>query len=93
MIVIDMDMPKCCGTCNMSGTGACKEWMKLKGYDMGQKRADTCPIKCDIEDIKAELQTIRDMYEGCEYIGDKARRDELWHVLEVIDKHIKGESK
>lgn len=39
-----------------------------------------------IERIRAEIQAIMDMYEGCEYIGDKARRDELWHVLEIIDK-------
>jgi hypothetical protein len=40
-----------------------------------------------IDDIKAEIQASMDMYKGCEYIGDKARRDELWHVLEIIDKH------
>ena len=54
MIVIDMDIPKCCGTCRMSGTDVCNEWTNLKGYEMGQKRADTCPIKCDIEQIRAE---------------------------------------
>ena len=40
-----------------------------------------------IDDIKAEIQASMDMYKGCEYIGDKARRDELWHVLEIIDRH------
>ena len=43
--------------------------------------------KSVVEDIKAEIQASMDMYKGCEYIGDKARRDELWHVLEIIDKH------
>ena len=89
MIVIDMDMPKCCGTCNMSGTGACKEWMNLKGYDMGQKRADTCPIKCDIEDIKAEIEQI--VNEGEEV--EKRWSRGLHYALKIIDKHIKGEQK
>ena len=40
-----------------------------------------------LEQIRVEIQAIMDMYEGCEYIGDKARRDELWHVLEIIDKY------
>ena len=38
-----------------------------------------------LDDVKAEIKTVMDMYKGCEYIGDKARRDELWHVLEIID--------
>ena len=87
MIVIDMDMPKCCGTCNMSGTGACREWTNLKGYDIGQKRADTCPIKCDIEDIKAEITEIRDSWETDCY-HDEA--DALDKALKIIDKHISG---
>jgi hypothetical protein len=46
MIVIkDMDMPKTCGGCRMSGTDVCTEWFGLKGYEMGNKRADTCPLQ------------------------------------------------
>ena len=40
----DMEMPKSCGECNCSGTGVCKEWVYLNGYDLGKKRADTCPL-------------------------------------------------
>jgi hypothetical protein len=83
MIVIDMDMPKCCGTCNMSGTGACKEWMDLKGYDMGQKRADTCPIKCDIEQIRAEIDRLH-YHPKLDFIKND---DVVEMALEVIDKY------
>ena len=56
-------------------------------------KVDAVPMSV-IEDIKAEIHAVMDMYKGCEYIGDKARRDELWHVLEIIDKHIgKGGTK
>lgn len=100
MIVIDMDMPKNCFDCEFSLIDANGSYCAVaddeirEGLDVyidTNNRSDICPIKCDIEDIKGEIQVIRDMYEGCEYIGDKARRDELWHVLEVIDKHTKGE--
>lgn len=57
------------------------------GYTQAKREFDSI-----IEDIKAEIQMVMDMYEGCEYIGDKARRDELWHVLEIIDKHIGKEN-
>ncbi len=60
----------------------------LKKFD---NMPSVTPSNKIIEDIKAEIQAIMDMYEGCEYIGDKARRDELWHVLEIIDKHIGAE--
>ena len=40
----DIDMPKSCGECNCSGTGVCKKWVSLNGYDLGKKRADDCPL-------------------------------------------------
>ena len=94
MIVIDMDMPKCWDDCRFNnGCECCLIDAVCTDETAGEngELPSFCPIKCDIEDIKAEIQTVRDMYEGCEYIGDKARHDELWHVLEIIDKHIKGE--
>lgn len=45
-----------------------------------------------LDDVKAEIKMVMDMYKGCEYIGDKARRDELWHVLEILDNIGKAES-
>ena len=80
MIVIDMDMPKCCGTCRMSETDVCKEWTNLKGYEMGQKRADFCPIVCTIEDIKAEIIQMNSL----DYVEPISCEE----VIEIIDKHI-----
>ena len=89
MIVIDMDMPKCCGTCEMSGTGVCKEWIGLIGYEMGKKRADTCPIKCDIEDIKAQIQRL-----PYQEIFESVSRQAIVDVtLEIIDNHISRKEK
>lgn len=69
----------------MSGTGVCKEWMNLKNYDIGQKRADSCPIKCDIEDIKAEIEEkISCNYGSLVECGMKM-------ALDIIDKHIGAE--
>ena len=48
------------------------------------------PLEKVFEDIKEEIRMVMDMYKGCEYIGDKARRDEFWHVLEIIEKHTSG---
>ena len=55
--------------------------------DIYNSKADFCPIKCDIEDIKAEIS---------EYKDDKvihAERNEMIDiVLEIISKHTKGDT-
>ena len=83
MIVIDMDMTKSCGECKCSGTGICREWMKMSGYDMGNKRSLKCPIKCNIDDIKAEIRKL-------EWYGDDAFWDGVNAVSDIIDKYISG---
>ena len=37
VILAEMDMPKSCGGCRMSGTDVCNEWFNLKGYEIGKK--------------------------------------------------------
>lgn len=44
VIINGMEMPKSCGGCELSGTGVCKSWSQVQGYDMGQKRAQDCPL-------------------------------------------------
>ena len=95
MIVIDMDMPKSCGSCRMSGTDVCNEWTNLKGYDMGQKIADSCPIKCDIDDIKAEIREETDCPYGDKCLGANCPSNTDCmimgeHVIWIINKHISG---
>ena len=66
------------------------EILKHRSYLEGFHKANQMYYKM-FNDIKTEIQASMDMYKGCEYIGDKARRDELWHVLEIIDKHTEKE--
>ena len=84
MIVIDMDMPKNCVECKIE----CKHKVTAhirysrEQFDIPQD----CPIKCDIEDIKAELISLW---------GNEPCSNEcgcLDEVLEIIDKHTKGDS-
>ena len=52
MIVVKGKMPKCCGTCEASGTGACGIWMKNKDL---QTIAQDCPIVGEIPDEHGDL--------------------------------------
>ena len=80
MIVIDMDMPKNCMDCPIK----C-----IKFYPNDDKSC--CPIKCDIEDIKAEIKDEMDDI-ACgimaKYSSDEAYYNALGWALNVIDKHI-----
>lgn len=48
MIVVDMDMPKTCGTCKLSVGYTCTKWLKLYPDEMASKKADDCPIVSQI---------------------------------------------
>ena len=80
MIVIDMDMPTDCVDCPI-------ECFPYGGEDTDYsttKRPSFCCIKCDIEDIKAEIEEkISRNYGSLIECGMKM-------ALETIDKHIKG---
>lgn len=88
MIVIDMDMPKSCEKCKFfDGEDMCY----VDGtYAINPSRISVrpswCPIKCDIEDIKAELISLW---------GNEPCSNEcgcLDEVLEIIDMHTKENS-
>ena len=86
MIVIDMDMPKSCKECRWHGVNDYgNEYCKFmrKGF-----RANdfVCPIKCDIKDIRAEIEQTVD--ENPEY--DERWSRGLHYALCIIDKHIGG---
>ena len=51
-------------------------------------KPDWCPIKCDIDDIKAELKEMADSYN---WHYDIPRRDALRYAILVIDKHTEKE--
>ena len=85
MIVIDMDMPLNCRECPLRqrsekymGENYCMGMLgKPIKSDIFTKRADFCPIKCDIEDIKADIEHMETLVTKFE-------------VLRVIDKYTKG---
>ena len=92
-----MDMPKTCEKCDIS---EClfhgKEWFTVdekKNYR--DSRAEGCLIKCDIEDIKAEIMNERDDI-ACgvmaKYSSDEAYYNALGWVLNIIDKHCGKEN-
>lgn len=86
MIVIDMDMPKTCEKCDIT---KCffhgKEWFTVdekKHYR--NSRAEGCLIKCDIDDIKAEIKLIQKEDMECDGCSD------MGMVLDIIDKQTAG---
>lgn len=84
MIVIDTDyIPRCCGDCYVGFTKqiGCEKHIGFENYVI--ERHPDCPIKCNIEDIKAEIR---------QNIGDNLyKNDGLYHALQIIDKHTKGD--
>jgi len=57
VIVTGMDMPKYCGSCDMSGTGACRKWMCLTSLEIGKKRAEDCSLK-SIDGLIEKIENI-----------------------------------
>ena len=77
MIVIDMDMPKSCYSCPIT-------CIKFYPHDVTDgSRPDFCPIKCDIDDIKVE---INDEMNFCAKTS-KYTRSGFDTALNIIDKH------
>lgn len=75
MIVIDMDMPTSCRDCYMM----CADIKRNH-----TERPQNCPIKCDIEDIRAEIKSIQKEDMECDGCSD------MGMVLDIIDKQTAG---
>lgn len=95
MIVIDMDMPKSCEECVFfDGEDMCyADGTFALSQSAFENRPKWCPIKCDIEDIKAEIVEHQNIVEEAlhfdkkhEFYNGKWAGIEL--ALGVIDKHI-----
>lgn len=80
MIVIDMDMPKNCYVCELSDISACPI-VHRRAAESGEGRLTDCPIKCDIEDIRAEIKAYSDKLELCKVAPS------MEYVLQIIDKY------
>ena len=95
MIVIDMDMPKSCDECAFfDGEDMCyADGTFALSQSAFENRPKWCPIKCDVEDIKAEIDELEVENITCYYETNKLGdctvicKDE---VLAIIDKLTKG---
>ena len=87
IIVTGMDMPKYCGSCDMSGTGVCRKWMCLTSYEMGKKRAEDCSLK-SIDGLIDKINS-KKIYKGRAYYSDMhdADMDKIHDI--ALDKAIK----
>lgn len=87
MIVIDMDMPTKCMNCQLLGrdTMYCQVYPRkdLNLIKVANGKPDWCPIKCDIEDIKAEISK----QAWAIAISDTSRANGMWDAYRVIDKY------
>ena len=97
MIVIDMDMPTSCCECPMCHPkGKDEPWnyacfqgmMDINLDEWDEKRHPNCPIKCDIEDIKAEIKAEMREHDGIDdfYTGIRCG---LRYANGFINKHTK----
>ena len=93
MIILDTDMPKKCMDCQLLGRDEmyCTLYPRkeLDVITVATSKPDWCPIKCDIEDIKAEFTSLypKNVYGGLELDG-RSCVFSLNKIFEVIDNHI-----
>lgn len=76
MIVIDTDMPKSCEKCFVT-------FCPCKRTNVRDK--DICPIKCDIEQIRAEIERLH-YHPKLDFIKNDVVVE---MALDIIDKYIK----
>ena len=100
MIVIDTDMPNNCAECPLHTDAMskvfCGQTHKCAGKTVAcYERMKDCPIKCDIEDIKAEI--FKNVLDEPVKNGTNAEmacfNSALLLSTEIIDKHISGKEK
>ena len=74
VIATGMDMPRSCGSCEASGTGVCKLWMKSSEINgIGYNRHPDCPIKS----VEGLIEEIRKMPND---------NPSYWHTCDVVDR-------
>ena len=93
MVILDIDMPKSCFGCSTKVNPE-ERRCNIDGHIFEEtfsvctsRRDKDCPIKCDIEDIKAEIEHEAD-YQDAYVDADVAKG--LYMAVEIIDKYTKG---
>ena len=103
MIVIDTDMPKNCTECPLYSSGLGVDFCTLASHGCVDRvnynpsiKPQWCPIKCDIEDIKAGIdREIRDIEKNTTEFGNAPVRffnKGIRASLKIIDKHMRGDT-
>lgn len=85
MIIIDTKKPDNCAECPFHKEGIAKTICSLTDNGVGvavscYERMKDCPIKCEIEDIRADIINI----------ADGRRNIKISSVFKIINKHIGG---
>ena len=90
MIVIDMDMPECWDDCRFNNGCECCLIDAVCTDETAEENGELpsfCPIKCDIEDIKQE---INEAYQQS-VTSNLYYAEGLEKAFETIDKYISGD--
>ena len=87
VIITGMEMPESCGMCEASGTSVCRKWSSLKGYDVGSKRADGCPLK-SVDGLIEEIEMVREKEEPYVYDYRYYRNEGLDMALTTLKQYI-----
>ena len=97
MIILDMDIPKSCSKCELAKISSCPLFYRNAAESIAGRLSD-CPIKCDIEDIKVDIQGSK-LWKGFSDNPNLRKHDigldrhfdlGLDKALNVIDTHTKG---
>lgn len=90
MIILDIEMPNNCANCPFHKEGIAKTICSLTDNGVGitvscYERMKDCPIKCDVEDIKAEIRKGLDIIGTCEDY-EQGYDNATKRALKIIDK-------
>lgn len=96
MIVIDMEMPKCWDDCRFNYGCECSLTDAVCSDETSGENGEIpifCPIKCDIDDIKAEILEETECHYGDKCLGANCPSNTDCmimgeHAIWIIDKHI-----
>ena len=92
MIIIDTKKPDNCAECPFHKEGIAKTICGFTDNGVGiavscYERMKDCPIKCDVEDIRAEINEKRDLLV---VLGNEQGANGLDYAMMIINEHIGG---
>ena len=89
MVILDIDMPKNCVECHEKGIQEMLECRLIFSGCANCGRHPKCPIKCDIEDIKAEVNELSELDHKNGIWGEYGSYEDCkFDVLQIINRYI-----